>query len=289
MKFKLILLAFSIFSLSFITERLATVDTEGMVLIKGGTYTKGIDSTTLRAYMNRFNAPADAFSQEYPTYRVTVAPFYIDKKEVTNAEYKKFIAANKQWSKTHIPDSLHNGYYLRNWSNDTYPKGEDDFPVVYINWYAANAYAHWKGKRLPMEAEWEYAAKGGQDKKDFPWGNADAEMAKANYRESGIRHGTIVGTYEPPTSGIYDMAGNVAEICLDRWRAHSYAEHNNSIKSINSTVNSADINKVVIRGGSWQSTPLELRTTHREAGSIKDCNAVTGFRCAASASFNKQN
>jgi formylglycine-generating enzyme len=262
-----------------------------MVLVNGGTFSMGLDSTQLQTVPARFNMPASYFSQQYPANRVTVASFYIDKYEVTNADYKKFIRANPLWSKSNIADSLHDGNYLKLWNGNKYPKGQDDYPVVYISWYAAGAYAKWVGKRLPLQAELEYAEKKAGGKSAlFLWGNADPNKSKANYNDSAIGGAAKVGSYPADSLGLYDMAGNVSEFCADKWRQDIYARMARYKKGDRPfAVTPADAqNKVVIRGGSWKDAPVNLITTYRESLSARGCSALVGFRCAASIPQNLQ-
>ena len=123
---------------------------------------------------------SDAEVDEHPVHTVDVEAFYIDKYEVTNAQYKKFADANPQWQKDNIPHKFHNGKYLNLWQDNTYPPGKENHPVVYVSWYAAMAYAKWAGKRLPTEAEWEKAARGGVVGIKYPWGDL-IDPSKANY------------------------------------------------------------------------------------------------------------
>ena len=78
---------------------------------------------------------------ELPVHTVHVDAFYIDKHEVTNAQYKKFVDANPQWQKERIPSKFHNGKYLKFWQGNNYPSDRENHPVVYVSWYAAMAYA----------------------------------------------------------------------------------------------------------------------------------------------------
>ena len=268
---------------------LLNYDFKDMVVVNGSTFFRGLDSARLQNDIDRFNVSSAFFSQEYPAIRMTVPSFYMDKYEVTNADFKKFIEANPKWSKSNIPDSLHDGNYLKDWNGDKYPKTKANYPVVYVCWYAANAYARWKGKRLPMEVERESAAKGLIDKTyEFPWGNADADISKANYSQSNIGHAVATGSYPPNSLGLYDMCGNVYELCMDLWRVNDYKMREDLIKHkitahdrITSFGSQVDRSKVAIRGGSWNSPAVNLRTTYRESYPVTSCTAYVGFRCAA--------
>ena len=163
----------------------------------------------------------DAESDEQPVHTVYVDAFYIDKYEVTNAQYKKFVDANPQWQKDNIPRNLHNGKYLRFWRGNTYHLSKENHPVVYVSWYAAMAYAKWAGKRLPTEAEWEKAARGGVVGIKYPWGDL-IDPSKANYGGE-VGDTRPVGSYPPNDYGLYDMVGNVMEWCLDAYDEGFYS------------------------------------------------------------------
>lgn len=121
---------------------------EGMVLIPAGEFRMGSNDN-------------EAEESEKPVHTVYLDVFYMDVYEVTNAEYKKFIDANPEWGKDRIPDDYHFGNYLKHWDGNNYPSGKGAHPVVHVSWYGAMAYSQWVGKRLPTEAEWEKAARGG--------------------------------------------------------------------------------------------------------------------------------
>ena len=163
----------------------------------------------------------DAESDEQPVHTVYVDAFYIDKYEVTNAQYKKFVDANPQWQKDNIPRNLHNGKYLRFWRGNTYYLSKENHPVVYVSWYAAMAYAKWAGKRLPTEAEWEKAARGGVVGRKYPWGDL-IDSTKANYGRA-VGKTMLVGTYPANDYDLYDMVGNVMEWCLDAYETDYYS------------------------------------------------------------------
>ena len=185
-----------------------------MVLIPAGTFEMG-------------SADDDAYHDEQPVHTVYVDAFYMDIYEVTNAQFKVFVDANPQWHKDNIEDRFHDGYYLGHWDSNDYPSGKADYPGIGVSWYAAMAYAEWAGKRLPTEAEWEYAARGGLEGQKYPWGNTLSD-ADANARSWGGNTTPVGGGYAANGYGLYDMAGNVWEWCLDEYDAEFYAESQNS-------------------------------------------------------------
>jgi sulfatase modifying factor 1 len=284
MKYRLIVLLLVFSGFLFIAGTKPSVtDTDAMVLIRGGNYIRGLDSVQLNNLVNRFGKPASYFSQDRMNFRMTVAPFYIDKYEVTNKQFKKFIDANAQWSKSGIPDSLQNGDYLKDWKNDNYPKGKGNYPVVYVSWYAAFAYTRWLGKRLPMEAEWECAAKEISGSSVFSWGNPEAYPTNLDLTEK-LSQPEPVGKHRANSLGIFDLYGNVSEFCLDRWRQNDYAPQPTIPKHPlrDFGYEPFNKNKVAVRGGNFTSDPVDLRVTRRIGVNIIDCEPTIGFRCALS-------
>ena len=169
-----------------------------------------------------------AEDDEKPVHTVYVDAFYMDVHEVTNAQYKKFVEANPLWEKK---DDLMGDLYLPFWAGNRYPPGQGNHPVQ-VHWLAAMAYAQWAGKRLPTEAEWEKAARGGLKGLKYPWGNA-VDASKANWNnaidatgqpsgDGSLEGPTLVKNYAPNAYGLYDMAGNVAEWCLDEYDEDYY-------------------------------------------------------------------
>ena len=145
----------------------------------------------------------------------------MDTHEVTNAAYKAFVDANPQWRKGNIQPEFHDGDYLSDWNGNNYPAGKANHPVTYVSWYAAMAYSAWAEKRLPTEAEWEYAARGGLEGQKYPWGDT-ISPENANYYPH-VGEATAVGRYAANDYGLFDMAGNVWEWCLDEWIFDFYA------------------------------------------------------------------
>ncbi|MCY3552801.1 MAG: formylglycine-generating enzyme family protein [Candidatus Poribacteria bacterium] len=219
----------------------------------------------------------DAETDEKPHHNVHLDAFYMDKYETTNAQYKEFIDANPQWQKNRIPKKYHDGDYLKHWNGNDYPPDKGNHPVVYVSWYAAMAYAEWRGKRLPTEAEWERAARS-----SWHWRAINADTA--NYGEN-VGDTTPVGMYPLDASGLYDMAGNVWEWCLDEYNPDFYSvspPHNPVSGGTVDTIVSdwMNIKSVrVLRGGSWVSDAKFVRVSDRTRFTPKITNKARGFRC----------
>ena len=112
-----------------------------MALIPGATYEMGQEAGDVPKLMEKFNVSyPQLFQEETPKHRVRIGSFYIDRAEVTNAAFKTFVDKNFEWSKEKIAASLHNGKYLQHWNGNEFPAGQADHPVVFVSWYAANAY-----------------------------------------------------------------------------------------------------------------------------------------------------
>ena len=253
---------------------------QGMVSIPAGEFQMG-------------STDPEAQNDEQPLHTVSVDAFFMDQHEVTNLEYQEFVLANPEWQREDIDSEFHNGDYLKLWrgirGND-YPKGKADHPVVYVSWYAAMAYAEWVGKRLPTEAEWEYAARGGLGGKKYPWGDV-LEFDKADKANIGlVGDTTAVGKYPPNGYGLYDMTGNVYEWCLDEYNKDFYSmsprenplSGADSVDWIISNFTSVQTHRV-LRGGSWKwSGSLGLRVAFRRWKRPLFTSENFGFRCARS-------
>ena len=241
----------------------------------------------VRIPAGEFQMGSNEIMNAMPRHTVYLDAFYIDPYEVTNAQFKAFIDANPEWSKDNIPSEYHNGNYLRLWDGNDYPVGKAHHPVVYVSWYAAMAYAKWVGKRLPTEAEWERAARGGVAHKRFVWGNT-RNPGRANYGYYG-RHTRNVGSYLPNGFGLYDMGGNVWELCLDEYNKDFYrhSPKKNPIAGVSDIeALMEDFTSVktirVSRGGSW-NTSRPAGVADRGDDKPTNTNSWLGFRCAKNA------
>jgi len=276
-----------------------------MVLIPAGTFLMGRQD---RKGWSPMAAP-EMFDDELPAHEVYVDAFYIDKYEVTNAQFKEFVdatgyltdAENTGASDVMVPISQADvplegsdiGWkWIRgaSWHTPEGPgssiEGKMNHPVIHVTWDDANAYAKWIGKRLPTEAEWEKAARGGTQTNWF-WGDTlDSSGNYANmYGEHRLDHQypkevydgfdktAPVGSFQPNQYELYDMAGNVFEWTAD-WYQYDYF----NISPKDNPQGPATGSHKVVKGGGWYICECFLRPANREPCELKDRNHGLGFR-----------
>ena len=251
-----------------------------------------------------------SLEDERPQHLVALRAFAIDRYEVTNAQYRKFLDDVKRrgdaaWAhpdqpkgKDHTPrywrefnPRLHDPEFapLAQFNAKTFLG--DDTPVVGVDWFDAYAYAKWAGKRLPTEAEWELAARG-TDGRRWPWGNdwkwglcnivgektgADVRAHAAAKEKDGYIYPAPVGRFPGGRSpfGCDDMAGNAAEWVADWYAADAY-----KTESADNPVGPATGNERVVRGGSSQNFPSNTRCAVRAHREPDFRSFILGFRCA---------
>ena len=218
-----------------------------------------------------------------PVHTVYLDAFYIDQYEVTNAQYATFLndyGQNKD-AEGHELLKIYSDWCLIEKVGDAYqPKaGYENHPVIHVSWYGAAAYAKFYGKRLPTEAEWEKAARGGLVGKKYPWGD-DISHDDANYGGIGGKDKwwatSPVGSFAPNNYDLYDMAGNGKEWCAD-WFDSDY--YTNSPKD-NPKGPSSGTGRV-LRGGSWAyGNASILRCAYRGGNVPTYLSSDYGFRCS---------
>jgi serine/threonine-protein kinase len=202
---------------------------EGMVYVLGGPLRIGRD---------------DGEENERPAHVVNIKPFFIDRTEVTNEQYQKFVAET--------------GYAAPpSWKDNRFPEGAETMPVTDVSWEDAVAYADWAGKRLPTEEEWEFAARGSDDRRLYPWGEewiADAANVKADANDQ--RQLAPVGQFPKGASlfGVLDLSGNAWE-----WTSSDFTAYPGG----KITPPAGYSNLKVIRGGSYDSEPKYATATWR--------------------------
>ncbi len=278
-----------------------------MILIPAGEFLMGSTTTTIEEWSRIDDCGPNKqcnLEDEFPQHPVMLDAFLIDKFEVTNAQYLKFVQAAK-----HRPPADSKGGEDRSrnlWEGSKVPTTAAGLPAVNVDWHDANAFCEWAGKRLPTEAEWEKAARGPEGRV-FPWGpnwertrlNSASLLAGQDLMSYDAWAGwwdakgfelleakTLAGVLKPVGSfpvgvspyGVHDMAGNVSEWVAD-WIASDYYQ------------GSPDRNpkgpdkgeKRGVRGGSWYNHANATRTSiRRDAYPTHRANTI-GFRCAKDA------
>jgi formylglycine-generating enzyme required for sulfatase activity len=299
-----------------------------MVWIPGGTFWRG--------------AREDLFPDARPVHQVQLDGFWMDETPVTNEQFAKFVeatgyktVAERQPDPKDFPgappellvpgsivftppehevpleEHLQWWKYVpgANWRHPEGPqssiKGREKHPVVHVSWEDAMAYATWAGKRLPTEAEFEYAARGGLDRKPYAWGDEltpggqwqanvwQGKFPVQNTEQDGYTRTSPVGHFAPNGYGLYDMAGNVWQWCSDWYRPDYYqqlAGRGDIVKNPTGPVSSHDplepgMPKRVQRGGSFLCSSeycVRYRAAGRGKGEVTSASSNVGFRCVKS-------
>lgn len=286
----------------------------GMTTVPSGTFHMGQSDEDIAATHINYNK------------QVTIGGFYMDDTEITNNEYRQFVVAileddtlglgaltpefenmittRKYYPDTtvwmrdfthHMGDPMMEYYYLH--------PAFDQYPVVGVSWKAAKLFCKWRtgylnrartdnglppmpSFRLPSEAEWEYAARGGRDLAPYPWGGpyvrnmkgcmlANFKPGRGNYYDDGFSYTSPVGSYFANDYGLYDMSGNVAEWCEDAFFEASVPV----VWDLNPTYFDEKEPRKVIRGGSWKDISYYLQNGTRTYEYEDTAKSFVGFRC----------
>jgi formylglycine-generating enzyme required for sulfatase activity len=222
---------------------------------------------------------AEGEEDEQPVHTVWLDDFFIDQFEITNAQYAECLDAGACQPTTDTT-AFASSYSRRIYYGST---EYANYPVIYATWYEAQEYCEWRGARLPTEAEWEKAARGGLEGKKYPWGD-EAPVCKAG-AENGAKFDdddacddtdtAPVGTYGPNGFGLYDMAGNVWE-----WVSDWYSEDYYSISPEENPTGPEEGQYPVVRGGAWGNYAERLTVTYRRINDQNSGSLSIGFRCA---------
>jgi formylglycine-generating enzyme required for sulfatase activity len=293
----------------------------GMVWIPGGAFQMGSDDPR--------------FPEAHPIHPVSVGGFWMDVTEVTNEQFERFVKATgyvtiaerppdpKQFPGVPAEELKHPFSSVftppaaddpargvldwwkpvrgADWRHPQGPAttiaGKETHPVVHISWVDAEAYATWAGKRLPTEAEWEFAARGGLEGKTYAWGDEfkpggkpmantwQGKFPKENTMEDGFRTTAPAGSFPANGYGLYDMAGNVWEWCADWYRADYFRNSpKDNPKGPDSSLDPMEPNarKRVQKGGSFlcaESYCARYQVGARHCGEIESAADHIGFRC----------
>jgi len=234
----------------------------------------------------------DSLSEVYerPQHSVYLDSFWIDKTEVTNAMFAKFVDSTGHRTQAEI-DGWSWEFDGQSWSQPAgtdwhHPLGSgsslqglDNHPVVRVSWNDAQAYCSWVERRLPTEAEWEKAARG-ENGNIYPWGNSSPMPNMLNYNQNK-GNTKPVGTYPDGVSvfGAYDMSGNVWEWVIDWYQEYYYQD-----SIFENPVGPPNGDGRVMRGGSWFTGEVGIRSAYREWGYQDGSYWSTGFRCVINGS-----
>ena len=299
-------------------------ETGEMVWIPGGAFRMGRDPGLCDSPLCCMAGVKDAL----PIHEVEIDGFWMDRTDVTNAQFQRFVrATGYKTVAERASDGLPAGSFvfrppdkvpdLKNpmlwweftpgadWRRPEGPggsiDGRMDHPVVQVCWYDAVVYARWAGKRLPTEAEWEYAARDGLDGKRYAWGDElrpdgkwraniwQGDFPVRNTLDDGFRGTAPVGSFPPNGYGLYDMSGNVWQWCADWYRPDYYERsprRNPPGPDDSLDPNEPGVPKRVQRGGSFLCSDVYCQGYQpgsRGKGQPNSAASHIGFRCARSA------
>jgi formylglycine-generating enzyme required for sulfatase activity len=239
-----------------------------MIFVEGGSYLMGCTEEQIKCDPD-----------EKRVHRVSLDDFYMSTYEISNAQYSVFLnmigadptGIYKKADYIHINKpscqiKYKNGKFLPK-------KGKENYPVIEVTWFGAQAFCEWAGGRLPTEAEWEYAARGGQQSKKYLYSGSNKVNQVAWYDRNSNGRLHKKGQKEPNELGIYDMSGNVWEWCYDWYDKYSKKPQTNPFGPKRG-------HSKVIRGGSWLYYGRYCRVANRGSSSPHYCFNNYGFRLA---------
>lgn len=272
-------IAFAMIYFSSCNEKTKKISEDNMILVEGGTFVMGCTA----------EQDSSCYDCEKPQHEVTLKSFYIGKFEVSVGDFKKFIDATNYQTDA---DKTGSSYYLEgkerkekekvNWQYDERGNIRDesslDYPVIHVSWNDAQAYCDWLSQetgnkyRLPSEAEWEYAARGGKNTKSFKYSGSNKIDEVAWYKVNNESKIHKVGQLAANELGLYDMSGNAWEWCNDIYCKYDSDPTSDSYRTL--------------RGGNWDSYARTCRVSSRDYVSPSDRSYFIGFRVVKEAEEN---
>lgn len=242
---------------------------EDMVFVEGGVFTMGA-------------TPEDGsgFFDAEPAHEVSLKSFYMDRYEVSNEQYAAFLTAygsNTVKSGDYVGQLMIGEFQWnvqKKGNKWIVQNGYEKHPVANVTWYGANEYARYYGMRLPSEAEWEFAAKGGKESKGFKYAGGNKIEEVAWYSSNSEKKIHVIGTKKSNELGIYDMSGNVWEWCADT----AQEDYSGAPKDGSAWVESGKGKKRITRGGAWLGFEENCRVIYRARNKPDDLLVNVGFR-----------
>lgn len=249
------------------------------VAVAGGSFTLGCTSSNSYPVVDAM-----------PAHPVTVSNFYITRTEITNEQFARFL---NSYGSDQVKSGPFEGEKLIYETDINYAwgvrieegvwvpaPGMQNYPVVYVTWYGANEYCSWAGGRLPTEAEWEYAARGGARKDNFEYSGDGSPRVVAWFALNSERRTRAIGGREPNGLGILDMSGNVAEFCSDWYSTNTYVtQYEQSLSGAVRNPTGPETGTLkVVRGGHCKSGENMITVYNRQSLEPAGNNNYTGFR-----------
>jgi len=262
--------------------------TQGKLLAVGSTQISPIDSMVMvfippgEFAMGNKGGISNQIFDEFPRHKIYLDSFWMDQSEVTNAMFAVFLndKGNQVEGGSTWFNAKDDDYLIFQPDGNWVPMNSyEDYPVYEVTWFGAISYCEWAGRRLPTEAEWEKAAKGGLVGEIYPWGNRNpvcrfTAISGAQFEDcdGGV---VQVMSFKPNEFGLFDMSGNVAEWVSD-WYTVDYYENSDDINPKGPSTG----NQKGIRGGSWRDSFYDIRSSSRMKFYPHLSSSTIGFRCA---------
>ncbi len=272
----------------------SSITVEGMAEFEGGLFRLGYDATIV-GQPPALDGRSFAFDNEKPAHQVFLQDFALDRAPVSNGDFLAFIndggyqnfrwwfsegweAVNREQWRAPLYWEQHDGEWLiRDFAGLHTAASKATEPVCHVSFFEASAYAKWAGKRLPAEAEWEKAATCKDTRQDFPWGDQAVDESRANLFENGLWAPAPIGSFPAGAnaSGCQQMIGDVWE-----WTTSDYVPYPGFKSEFDEYNDKWFVNQKVLRGGSFATPQVHIRSTYRNFFHAHERWMTSGFRCA---------
>jgi ergothioneine biosynthesis protein EgtB len=271
----------------------STARVEGMAAFEGGLFQLGYDKSQRPKTKGQSPNYSFAFDNEKPAHQVFLQDYSLDRAPVSNGDFLGFIedggyqnfrwwfsegweAVNRERWQAPLYWEQHDGaWMIRDFAGLHSVKSKANEPVCHVSFFEASAYAKWADKRLPTEAEWENAATNGNN--EFPWGDDSVDSSRANLFENGLWAPAPIGAYPDGASaeGCHQLIGDVWE-----WTTSDYVPYPGFKSEFDEYNDKWFVNQKVLRGGSFATPQLHIRSTYRNFFHAHERWMTSGFRCA---------